>query len=102
MRHVPEWEREHREAVRELNREVTGYAVAIPGDTAQEGGPVWYGGGKRAPDLTWPKLRQRWSAPGTTPGDRFIAAERNAIWEHAAHAAEDAAARCSRSLKMTM
>ena len=82
--------------------QVTGYAVAIPGDTAQEGGPVWYGGGKLAPDLTWPKLRQRWSAPGTTPGDRFIAAERNAIWEHAAHAAEDAAARCSRSLKMTM
>ena len=28
MRQVPEWEREHREAVRELNREVTGYAVA--------------------------------------------------------------------------
>jgi lon-related putative ATP-dependent protease len=28
MRQVPEWEREHREAVRELNREVTGFAVA--------------------------------------------------------------------------
>ena len=73
--------------------QVTGYAVALPGDTAKDGGPVWYSGGKLAPDLTWPKLRQRWSGPGTAPGDPFTAAERNAIWEHAARAAEDAAAR---------
>jgi hypothetical protein len=73
--------------------QVTGYAVALPGDEAQDGGPVWYSGGKLAPDLTWPKLRQRWAAPGTAPGDPFTAAERNAIWEHAARAAEDAAAR---------
>ena len=72
--------------------QITGYAVALPGDTAKDGGPVWYGGGKLAPDLTWPKLRQRWAAPGTAPGDPFTAAERNAIWEHAARAAEDAAA----------
>ena len=72
--------------------QVTGYAVALPGDTAKDGGPVWYGGGKLAPDLTWPKLRQRWAGPGTAPGDPFTAAERNAIWEHAARAAEDAAA----------
>jgi hypothetical protein len=71
--------------------QVTGYAVALPGDTAQDGGPVWYGGGRLAPDLTWPKLRQRWAAPGAAPGDPFTAAERNAIWEHAARAAEDAA-----------
>ena len=71
--------------------QVTGYAVALPGDTANDGGPVWYGGGKLAPDLTWPKLRQRWAAPGAAPGDPFTAAERNAIWEHAARAAEDAA-----------
>ena len=70
--------------------QITGYAVALPGDTAKDGGPVWYGGGKLAPDLTWPKLRQRWGA--TVAGDRFTAAERNAIWEHAARAADDAAA----------
>ena len=70
--------------------QITGYAVALPGDTAKDGAPVWYGGGKLAPDLTWPKLRQRWA--GTAAGDRFTAAERNAIWEHAARAAEDAAA----------
>jgi hypothetical protein len=73
--------------------QVTGYAVALPGDTGKDGGPVWYGGGKLAPDLTWPKLRQRWTGPGTAPGDAFTAAERNAIWEHAARAAGDAAAR---------
>jgi hypothetical protein len=67
--------------------QVTGYAVTLPGDTAKDGGPVWYGGGKLAPDLSWPKLRQRWTGPGTGP---FTAAERNAIWEHAARAAEDA------------
>ena len=78
---------------REDPGQVTGYAVALPGDTAKDSGPVWYSGGKLAPDLTWPKLRQRWTGPGTASGDPFTAAERNAIWEHAARATEDAAAR---------
>ena len=42
--------------------EVTGYAVALTGDTTREGGPVWFGGGKLAADLTLPKLRCRWDA----------------------------------------
>jgi hypothetical protein len=71
---------------------VTGYAVALPGDTGTDGGPVWYGGGKLAADPTWPKLRQRWTSPGTVPVDRLTAAERNAVWEHATRAAADAAA----------
>ena len=37
--------------------QVTGYSVALPGDTAKDGGPVWYGGGKLAADLSWPKLQ---------------------------------------------
>ena len=41
--------------------QVTGYSVALPGDTAKTGEPVWYGGGKLAADLTLPKLRQRWA-----------------------------------------
>jgi hypothetical protein len=53
---------------------------------------VWYGGGKLAADLTWPKLSQRWTRPGAAPGDQFTPAERNAIWEHAAQAAADATA----------
>ena len=43
--------------------EVTGYAVGLPGHTARDGGVVWYGGGKLAPDLTLPKLRARWAGP---------------------------------------
>jgi hypothetical protein len=72
--------------------QVTGYAVALAGDTARTGGPVWFGGGKLAADLTLPKLRCRWdtSPAGRQPGARFTAAERNAIWEHAARAAEEA------------
>ncbi len=71
--------------------QVTGYAVALPGDTARGGGLVWYGGGKLAADLTWPRLSCRWSRPATAPGGRFTAAERDAIWEHAAQAAAGAA-----------
>ena len=74
--------------------QVTGYAVALPGDTAKDGGPVWYGGGKLAADLTWPKLRQRWTRPGTALGSGpLTAGEQKAIWEHAAQVAADAAAR---------
>ena len=72
--------------------EVTGYAVALTGDTTREGGPVWFGGGKLAADLTLPKLRCRWDPARTRAAERFTAAERNAIWEHAARTA-DAAAR---------
>jgi hypothetical protein len=74
--------------------QVTGYSVAVPGDTAKDGGPVWYGGGKLAADLTWPKLRQRWTPDRATPGrvrPDLTAEERNAIWEHATHVAADAA-----------
>jgi hypothetical protein len=70
--------------------EVTGYAVALPGDTAKDGGPVWYGGGKLAPDLTLPKLRRRWTR--ATAGEPFTVAERNAVWDHATRAAGHAAA----------
>jgi hypothetical protein len=73
--------------------QVTGYAVALPGDTTKDGGPVWYSGGKLAPDLTWPKLRQRWTpARGAVGGEWLTAAERNAIWDHATRVAADAAA----------
>ena len=75
--------------------QVTGYSVALPGDTTKDGGPVWYGGGKLAADLTWPKLRQRWTPDRATP-DRphpdLTAGERTAIWEHATRAAADATA----------
>ncbi len=74
--------------------QVTGYSVALPGDTNKDGGPVWYGGGKLATDLSWPKLRQRWTPPRATPGTHpnLTAEERNAVWDHATRVAADAAA----------
>jgi len=72
--------------------QVTGYSVALPGDTAKDGGPVWYGGGKLAADLSWPKLRQRWRTPRAMSGAHLSAEERNAVWDHATRAAADAAA----------
>jgi hypothetical protein len=72
--------------------QVTGYSVALPGDTTTKGGPVWYGGGKLAADLSWPKLRQRWTPHRITPGAAGLtAAERNAAWDHATAAADAAA-----------
>jgi relaxase-like protein len=67
--------------------EVTGYAVALPTDTTRAGGPVWYSGGKLAPDLTLPKLRHRWAPDHDAGSAVFTPAERNAIWEHAARTA---------------
>ena len=72
--------------------QLTGYAVALDGDTARAGGPVWFSGGKLAADLTLPKLRARWDGPSTPaqPCAQFTAEERSAIWEHAARTAHDA------------
>jgi hypothetical protein len=40
--------------------QITGYAIALPSHRAKGGGPVWFSGGKLAPDLTLPRLRRRW------------------------------------------
>jgi hypothetical protein len=39
--------------------EVTGYAVALP-HYSDGSTPIWFGGGKLAPDLTLPQLQRRW------------------------------------------
>ena len=75
--------------------QVTGYSVALPGDTTKDGGPVWYGGGKLAADLSWPKLAQRWTPARAAPGRpqlTLTAGERTAVWDYATRAAADAAA----------
>ena len=78
--------------------QVTGYAVALTGDTTQAGRPVWFGGAKLAADLSLPKLRARWGGASTParPSAQFTAEERNAIWEHAARTAHDARERIRR------
>jgi len=66
--------------------QVTGYAVALPADTAGSGVPLWYSGGKLAPDLTLPKLRHRWNGRTAGPAGEsavpLTRAERAAIWDH--------------------
>jgi hypothetical protein len=69
---------------------VTGYAVALPSDRGRDGQPVWFGGGKLAPDLSWPRLSTRWPDTGdqlrrqgmAVSGHRvrLTADERAAVW----------------------
>ena len=40
--------------------ELTGYAVALPDRYDSGGKPIYFGGGKLAPDLTLPRLQRRW------------------------------------------
>ena len=66
-----------------------GYAVALPDDSTRNGKPVWYGGGKLAADLSWPRLAQRWTRPAR-PDPPLTAAEADALWDYAARTAADA------------
>jgi len=81
--------------------EVTGYAVALRAtgaDAADGVEPVWFGGGKLAPDLTLPQLKARWCREGTearraastagarTAGVELGPAERQALWDAAGQA----------------
>ncbi|MFE2076543.1 relaxase/mobilization nuclease domain-containing protein [Streptomyces misionensis] len=54
--------------------DVRGYKVAVEGDTNATGEPVWFSGAKLAPDLSYPKIRERLTAidvaPVTEPGCR--------------------------------
>ncbi|MFI8883559.1 relaxase/mobilization nuclease domain-containing protein [Streptomyces sp. NPDC053813] len=51
--------------------QVTGYSLAAPGDTAQ-GEPVWYGGSKLAPDLSFNRLRERLPTQDVTDRPQHI------------------------------
>ncbi|MGW5080173.1 relaxase [Micromonospora echinospora] len=48
-------------------RQITGYAVALPGARTAGRQPVYFGGGRLAPDMTLPKLRLRWGTPTLLP-----------------------------------
>ncbi|MFI0743296.1 relaxase/mobilization nuclease domain-containing protein [Streptomyces sp. NPDC021100] len=53
--------------------DVLGYTVALPDDRNKDGEPVFYSGTKLAPDLSLPRIRERWSADpdqatGAAPG----------------------------------
>ncbi|MDT3728784.1 relaxase/mobilization nuclease domain-containing protein [Streptomyces sp. DSM 41972] len=42
---------------------VTGYSVAMPGDRDGVQRPVWFAGARLAPDLSLPRVRERWNGP---------------------------------------
>ena len=74
--------------------ELTGYAVALPGDRDPAGEPVYYAGGKLAPDLTLPQLARRWAgvtAPTPTT-DPPTPRDRHAVFADATNAAHQAGA----------
>ncbi|GHB76067.1 mobilization protein [Streptomyces xanthochromogenes] len=56
----------------------TGYSVALPGDRDSGQKPVFFPGTKLAPDLSLPRVRERWSGPpvnpAATPADAWRAA----------------------------
>ncbi|MEW2585584.1 relaxase/mobilization nuclease domain-containing protein [Streptomyces virginiae] len=41
--------------------DVRGYKVALDGDTNKDGAPVWFSGSKLAPDLSYPKIAERFT-----------------------------------------
>jgi hypothetical protein len=68
--------------------EVTGYAVAL--DHGEDQRPVWYSGGKLAPDLTLPKLRSKWSGPRLSGRGMADRAARTVLAREAARSARSA------------
>ncbi|QNE74502.1 relaxase/mobilization nuclease domain-containing protein [Streptomyces finlayi] len=44
--------------------DLLGYKVALPDDRNKDGEPVFYPGARLAPDLSLPRIRERWSADG--------------------------------------
>lgn len=84
---------------------VCGYTVALPRDLTGEGQRVRFSGARLGRDLSWPRLRHRWSALTETPtagapstradrGGRLSpAAERRAVLQRAAEVVDAAAER---------
>jgi hypothetical protein len=81
--------------------QVTGFSVSLPGHAGGDGRPAWYGGGRLAAELSLPRLRRRWrpelsaGAPGSGAFG-LTAAERSAVFEHAARQAGAAASQIRR------
>jgi len=76
--------------------QVTGYAIALSGHVGEDGAPLWYGGGRLAPQLTLPRLRTAWAQrSGEASWDLgtpwWAGSEREALYRHAARQAATAA-----------
>ena len=49
--------------------ELLGYTVALPDDRNKDGAPVYFSGSKLAPDLSLPRIRERFTTPTETSQD---------------------------------
>ncbi|MEU7255252.1 relaxase/mobilization nuclease domain-containing protein [Streptomyces rimosus] len=47
--------------------DIRGYKVALDGDTNAAGQPIWFSGSKLAPDLSFPKIRERLTTTEAAP-----------------------------------
>ncbi|MFD3937101.1 relaxase/mobilization nuclease domain-containing protein [Streptomyces sp. NPDC058611] len=52
-----------------------GYTVALPDDRNKNGEPVFYSGSKLAPDLSLPRIRERWTLPAKPSSDDGVSLE---------------------------
>ncbi|ALO95385.1 Relaxase/mobilization nuclease domain protein [Streptomyces hygroscopicus subsp. limoneus] len=68
--------------------DVRGYKVAVEGDTNAAGEPVWFSGAKLAPDLSYPKIRERLTATGAAPVTEPGCRRRPNPWHQATAAVE--------------
>ncbi|QCX77230.1 hypothetical protein C9F11_17890 [Streptomyces sp. YIM 121038] len=68
--------------------DIRSYKVAVEGDTNAASEPVWFSGSHLAPDLSFPKIRERLTGieppPATEPGSR----RKPNLWHQATAAAE--------------
>ncbi|MDL4770698.1 relaxase/mobilization nuclease domain-containing protein [Actinomadura xylanilytica] len=77
--------------------QLTGYAVALPDQPESDHTALWYGGGRLAPNLTLPRLHQRWNTdPSSTSEADLTSEERQAFYDDAARAASFATAQIRR------
>ncbi|MFD5372097.1 relaxase/mobilization nuclease domain-containing protein [Streptomyces sp. NPDC127103] len=73
---------------------VTGYSVALPGDRTGAGRAMWFSGSRLAPDLSLPRVRERWTGVPATAGtaDAGQVTSQAAAWQAAAWQVHQAAA----------
>ncbi|WP_331719462.1 relaxase/mobilization nuclease domain-containing protein [Streptomyces sp. NBC_01174] len=74
---------------------VTGYSVALPGDRTGAGRAVWFSGSRLAPDLSLPRVRERWTGTPATTAVAVNAGQvtsQAAAWQAAAWQVHQAAA----------
>ncbi|WP_405437362.1 relaxase/mobilization nuclease domain-containing protein [Streptomyces avidinii] len=59
--------------------DLLGYTVALPDDRNKNGEPVFYSGSKLAPDLSLPRIRERWTQPAEPSSDEDVSPELPAL-----------------------